>query len=638
MNLELLSPRQIPDRVDSTLQLPHDNEYHQARLLMMSAAAAKASASTSPNAAGGGGSKDMTDLKSAHYVSFNRRGSYLAVGYGSGILAVYDVLSRTLSGLYQPGGGVAVAGIENLSPSPTQAEATTTTTTKITTNDVEEINGVSSISWSRRSRTMLTGSLGSKAVWLVDATHPYGPECAIPSTDPKDKDKDGDEDNNHNNHNNINSSNHRSTSPTNSETMKNSASGGTAGNSGSQSSSLINGRKKDFVRKPGKLQVTVLPSSIVGGDGGDGASSVTTGGYRRERQTLPPVSSSASSQTNTNNAGNRFPWVQFDLPLAVGSSMQIHPRDNCSGVAVLEDGSIIAFRVPVDAFVVPLDGVDESLSSPAATSTAVVRCATIFRSDKYFITCSVWDPTKKNNNNNSDRLYATTSEGKMLGFDVTSIFDALALAETTTKPSPPVVTMVEPNFVISIPGGATTWQVVVNRNGSHLVINSSDAALRLYDTKECWMTPEEVEKPKFAFQDVVSRVKFSSCDLSSDGEYLVGCANSGDNTRYELYIWNTQTGVLMDKLTGAAVEAYSVAWHPTRSFIAVATSDGLVDIWGPKMSWYVATRRREEVAVVVDLLLVSIVILSQGTHTTMRLCVLFHGDAVLLSFLVCVFY
>ena len=33
------------------------------------------------------------------------------------------------------------------------------------------------------------------------------------------------------------------------------------------------------------------------------------------------------------------------------------------------------------------------------------------------------------------------------------------------------------------------------------------------------------------------------------------------------------------------MQLYSVAWHPTRSFLAVATTDGLVDVWGPRINW-----------------------------------------------------
>ncbi|OEU13663.1 hypothetical protein FRACYDRAFT_154867, partial [Fragilariopsis cylindrus CCMP1102] len=86
------------------------------------------------------------------------------------------------------------------------------------------------------------------------------------------------------------------------------------------------------------------------------------------------------------------------------------------------------------------------------------------------------------------------------------------------------------------------------------------------------------------FQDVVTKIKFVSCDISGDGEYIVGGAQ-GNDTKYELYIWNTTTGALMDKLTGSNVQLYSVAWHPTRSFLAVAAADGLVDVWGPRINW-----------------------------------------------------
>jgi len=36
---------------------------------------------------------------------------------------------------------------------------------------------------------------------------------------------------------------------------------------------------------------------------------------------------------------------------------------------------------------------------------------------------------------------------------------------------------------------------------------------------------------------------------------------------------------------GPQITLYSLSWHPTRSFIAVGTSDGLVDIWGPRLDW-----------------------------------------------------
>jgi WD40 repeat protein len=228
----------------------------------------------------------------------------------------------------------------------------------------------------------------------------------------------------------------------------------------------------------------------------------------------------------------------------------------------LSDGSLVAFWVPISGWE------EEEEHEPAPVPT--VKLATIFKSTTHFITCAAFDP-------HGDKIYAATKDGNLLGFEVASIFDHFARNASN-------IPMIKPSFTILIPGGATVWHLLVSRNGRYLVVNSSDAALRLYATKECWTTPEEVEKPTWVFQDVVSKVKFASCDVSGDAEFVVGGANGNDN-KYELYIWNTSTGALMDKLTGAPVQLYSVAWHPTRSFLAVATSDGLIDVWGPRINW-----------------------------------------------------
>ena len=495
MNLALLDPfrRQIPDRVDATLNLPASLHFRK---------------KLDKNAALGD-----QDWKAANFVAYNRRGSYIAVGFGSGTIGVYDVLSRSLISLYR--GGSADGEDESTLADVKSSEATSS----VTQNSG---HGVTNMSWSRRSRTLLAGAAGDKQVQLIDVTHPFGPEECCHAIAAEDSNSADDE---------------RGGFPTMDRTIKPTT----------YKSSFAEPRNtQDHFKKPRSLEVQLVESFK---DMGTTEASPARHG-RRPHGSIPQSSN------------QRYPSLVFKFPESVGSSLQVHPRDICAGLAVLSDGSLVAFWTPLSAW--EEDG-DDNESPPK------VKVATLFKSSEQFITSAAFDPQ-------GERIYAATKGGNLLGFEVASIFDALE-AGASKVPS------ISPSFTILIPGSATVWQLIVSRNGRYLVVNSADAAIRLYATKECWATPEDVEKPTWVFQDVVSKVKFASCDVSGDAEFVVGAANRNDN-KYELYIWNISTGALMDKLTGAAVELYSVSWHPTRSFLAVATSDGLVDIWGPRISWW----------------------------------------------------
>ena len=93
-------------------------------------------------------------------------------------------------------------------------------------------------------------------------------------------------------------------------------------------------------------------------------------------------------------------------------------------------------------------------------------------------------------------------------------------------------------------------------------------------------------QPRFVFQDNISKAPWASCDFYN-GEYVCGGCNSypqpGDN--YKLFLWNCITGELVDQLTGPVSSLYSLSCHPTRPFIAVGTSDGLIDVWGARLDW-----------------------------------------------------
>lgn len=166
---------------------------------------------------------------------------------------------------------------------------------------------------------------------------------------------------------------------------------------------------------------------------------------------------------------------------------------------------------------------------------------------------------------------------------------AVALAEQVVRPA----------LCVNVAGSAAAWQIIVSRNGKFLLINSADCSLRLYSVEELSAEfdvpcPVEARKnddvprvqPRFIFQDSITRAPWASCDFYN-GEYVCGGCNSypqpGDN--YKLFLWNCMTGELVDQLTGPVSSLYSLSCHPTRPFIAVGTSDGLVDVWGARLDW-----------------------------------------------------
>jgi WD40 repeat protein len=492
MNLELLDPfrRQIPDRVDATLTLPancHKKSGSAPTPQEAEVTADKEKQEDSP---------EDQEWKAAYHVGFNRRGTYLAVGHASGTVAVHDFLSRTLSALYRPEGpDTVLVGSEE----------------KESANAAYP-NGITSVTWSRRSRTLLAGALGDARVRLIDTTHPLGPEeCA--------------------------------SLPNDSEAAAEGVVPSPGTNTAVTPESPLATAKPEceFMKSARSLESWDVTQHVPG-DKVKAMKKHQAGLRKLSPESLP----------------KRFPIISFSFPLALGGSLQIHPTDVLAGLAVLHNGSLVVFQAPSDGFT----------TCTELESNPVVKLATLWDYSKHSITCAAFDP-------HGEKLYAASKDGILMGFEVKTLFDALK----STKHTAP--TPVEPSFRIDIPGGATAWHLLVSRNGRCILLNCADSALRVYNAQDCWTSPSDT-KPK-VFQDVVSKVPFSSCDFSGDAEYLVGGCSGTD--KYDLYLWNATTGALMDRLTGPQVSLYSVAWHPTRSFLAVATSDGVVDIWGPRMDW-----------------------------------------------------
>ncbi|GAX10261.1 COMPASS component SWD1 [Fistulifera solaris] len=488
MNLELLDPfaRQVPDRVHATLDLPgpmHFRNHHEAK----EEKNAKIFV-------------ENTEWKSVYHLAFNRRGTYIAAGYGSGAVAVFNVLNRTISALYPN---------QSLDASPESHGL-----------------GISSVSWSKRSRTLLTGSLGDFVIRMFDTTHPLGPEegCTVlQSEDTKESDEEA--------HQHLlkegNTKDERVCTHSFDQTK-------------STGFRDID-RRFDFVKEDRQMALRVFNP-----------------GDEIQPKCLPPefFPSDAVSM-------KRFPSISFSLPHKVGGSLQVHPRVTTAGLVVLENGSLCIFYIHPSTWL--QWGDPYKVQEPVLISIA--------NGDKHHITCAAFGP-------HGDRIYAATKNGRVLGFDVSKLLDRFTSKNTDAK----VIPMISAHFDIAISGAQTSWHLIASRNGKFFVINSADGVLRLFSTDECWDRPEAVIKPMRTFQDVVSKVKFASFDLSGDGEFIVGGANGADH-KYQLYVWNSSTGVLMDKLIGPSVQLYSVAWHPARSFIAAATSDGLIDIWGQRFDF-----------------------------------------------------
>ncbi len=120
------------------------------------------------------------------------------------------------------------------------------------------------------------------------------------------------------------------------------------------------------------------------------------------------------------------------------------------------------------------------------------------------------------------------------------------------------------------------YEIISTRNGDRIAINCF-TDIKLYDIKSLLQQqqPADAMNPCQVFSDPVSKSFFVSCDFSGDGEYIVGGKNNfHSDSKYELYIWNTTTGVLLDRLTGPQTILHHLAWHPTRSLLAAATADG----------------------------------------------------------------
>ena len=576
MNLELLDPfgRQIPDRVDATLDCPHHDPP--------------------------GSSARVTTLPSAAYhVAWNRRGTYLATGYANGATAVHSLLSRSLVALYPAGDAAKAAAGTGGGSNTTTSNTNTTSQSRNTKGNKNSLHpGVTAVSWARRSRTLLTGAAGDSVVRLLDLTHPYGPEGASLATQTKtdddgggggsgggNKDADGDDGEE------TKSTPTRTTDKT-SLRIDGKVIAPTHPLAQTKDTAFVDTDDPDLqlVTEPHVCEVRWVTTAAV----------ISKKNRRVSTKVLKASNALTSpSSSNVKRKGKRFPAIEwsFGEDALVGGSLQIHPTIEHAGLATMQDGRLVVFYVSPDAWYSPLedgksrendngDNTDnmqvdepEKVEKVDNPKPYKVHVLTLTTSESYSVACASITPS-------GEEILAVTKDGYILGWKG---LDEMSFWKALTESAPAIVTT--PSVVAPVPSKPTLWQLLIARNGKQFVVNAADGVLRLYKTADFWekggnhsTTGSHHVEAASQLQDVVNRVRFSSCDFSGDGEYLVGGVNGNDN-RYELYIWSTATGMLVDTLRGVAIQLYAVAWHPNRALLAAATSDGLVDIWGPRINW-----------------------------------------------------
>ena len=477
-----------------------------------------------------------TAWTSCYSVAFNKNGTYLASGHASGLIPVHSFASRCLNAVYSP---------------------PTSTRVKVAgkgTRPIKHVNGTTSLAWDNTGKFLLAGAYGDKILRWMDNSHPsVAWECA---------------------------------EATRRATLLDQSNGG-----GSKNSAISVGQREvdlsDKIQDECDAELTrdvslqqrnsdartYFQLKVISAGKGRLLESRTDSRI----SSISNLPSQQQQELRTTVPCIRHPYILFQLPQPLGGACQLHPAHNDIGMARLMDSSLVLFHVPPMAFyeMMPYGAASSAgvelrhlLEKEEANRAGNILYPVPSVSDKrgdststkhYSVNCAAFGKGKHEN-----RLYAITKCGSLLEFEITPIMIEILRGKRKESRG----TDIQPVFSAKIPYGASAIQMVINEK--HILVNSSDA-LRLYNVNE--LRSNATVTPDFVFQDPVSKAPWVSCDFSADGEYIVGGKNE-DN--YTLFLWNAVTGELIDQLTGPQVSLYSMTCHPTRPFIAVGSSDGMV--------------------------------------------------------------
>ncbi|KAK3275271.1 hypothetical protein CYMTET_16586 [Cymbomonas tetramitiformis] len=136
--------------------------------------------------------------------------------------------------------------------------------------------------------------------------------------------------------------------------------------------------------------------------------------------------------------------------------------------------------------------------------------------------------------------------------------------------------------VVKVSGGSNIKGLSCSRNGQHLLVNSGDRTIRVFECKaaptgQAGASSGGFLRPLREFQNAVNRLQWRAICFSSDSEYAVG--GSANKNEHSIHIWNRVKGNLETILEGPPEGIHELVWHPTRPIIASVAMTGKIYLW-----------------------------------------------------------
>lgn len=130
-------------------------------------------------------------------------------------------------------------------------------------------------------------------------------------------------------------------------------------------------------------------------------------------------------------------------------------------------------------------------------------------------------------------------------------------------------------------GSSMIREIALDEQSRHIAVNMNDRTIRTLQVmyNDAGEMPIGL-KPTHKFQDLVSRTPWSGIGFSRGAEYVIGGA--AQDPTHNIYIWDTDAGVLVKILEGPREPLVCACWHPIKPLMASIASFGDVYIWSIK--------------------------------------------------------